>query len=170
MGITTRTGMQNALTFYPKADIFITLDGDGQHNPDDILRLVKPIKAHNADIVLGLRIHDQSMPFYRRVGNKIISWLYFTGTKQRSVDIQCGLRAFSREAIEKLLPMLQSDGFGFTVEVLSKARQLGLGIAYTSVFCIYHDNYEYNSTMHPLLHGISVALSTIRWRIWEWKG
>jgi len=167
MGITTRTGMQNALQFHPKADIIVTLDGDGQHNPDDISRLIKPTEACNADIVLGVRIHNHSMPTYRRIGNNIISWAHFVGTKQRMVDIQCGLRAFSRKAIEELLPILKSDGFGFTVEVLSKARKLNLSIAYIPVFCIYHNNFKHNSTMNPLLHGISVLLSTIRWRLWE---
>jgi len=52
-------------------DVLITLDGDGQHNPDDIPKVIKPIIDDEADIVIGSRFVGDSlfaMPWYRRIG------------------------------------------------------------------------------------------------------
>lgn len=43
-----------------KADVLVTLDSDGQHNPDEIPNLVKPIRAGVADVVLGSRFMDEN--------------------------------------------------------------------------------------------------------------
>ncbi len=62
-----------------KADVFVTLDGDGQHDPAEIPRLVKPIEDGVAEVVLGSRFMDKqgtaNMPAYRQFGVKVITTL-----------------------------------------------------------------------------------------------
>ncbi len=61
-----------------EADIMVTIDGDDQHDPDDIPRLVEPIISGEADIVIGSRFLNSSKdsaPGYRQVGIKIITKL-----------------------------------------------------------------------------------------------
>src|SRR3989344_8746244 len=53
-GAATKTGIEAAKML--GAGIIVTMDGDGQHNPEDIARLIKPIKDNHCDVVLGTRL------------------------------------------------------------------------------------------------------------------
>src|SRR5207237_4451084 len=58
---------------YLKADVTITMDGDGQFLPQEIDKIVKPILEGNADIVIGYRFEkDNEIPGYRKIGNKLL--------------------------------------------------------------------------------------------------
>ena len=57
-----------------KADVMITIDGDGQHDPDQIPLLLDAITKHNFDVVIGSRfLDDKDIPKYRKAGIKIIT-------------------------------------------------------------------------------------------------
>lgn len=85
-------------------DILITFDADGQHNPDDITKVIKPIIENEADVCIGSRFleFEGHMPWYRRVGlfgmNLITFMLFWTWT----TDSQSGMRAFGRKAIKEI--------------------------------------------------------------------
>ena len=85
------------------ADIIVTLDADAQHDPDDIPRLVSPMIYNNADIVIGSRTKLNEMPYYRRLGNKILnlSTNRLAGG-QVSKDSQSGFRAYSKRALDSI--------------------------------------------------------------------
>src|SRR5205823_9126583 len=60
------------------ADIVVHLDSDGQHDPEQIPRLIAPITAGDADIVVGARLfaHGAEMTRAKRLGNRCGSWLF----------------------------------------------------------------------------------------------
>lgn len=165
-GAATRKGIGKALEL--GADIVITLDGDGQHNPAHIPWLLSPFSAeHSPDIVIGSRFWGKGnkIPLYRSFGIKIITWLFNVGAKHKITDSQCGFRAFSRKTLESI--GIEENGFGFSIEMLVKARKKGLWIVEVPITCVYHGNLKQNSTLNPIRHGLGVALKTIKWRIWE---
>lgn len=98
-GGATKTGIEAAKLL--GADIIVTMDGDGQHDPKDIPKLIKPLMDEGCDVVLGTRLIDpEGMPWYKIFQNKIgnlITWylfgLYVT-------DSQSGFRAYSNHAAE----------------------------------------------------------------------
>ncbi len=148
-------------------DIVVTLDGDGQHDPDELPRVIKPIVDGEADLVIGSRfLYRYRLPRYRKLGIDVITWLYNAGAKQKITDGQSCFRAYSRAALGAILP-IKEDGFSFSIETLVKARARGLRIVEVPVSCIYHSDPRKNSTINPIRHGLSVALGAIRWRIWE---
>ena len=148
-----------------KPDIVVTLDGDGQHNPDEIPRVIKPIINGDADLVIGSRFMGVfDVPMYRKIGIDIITWLYNVGHRQRIVDGQSCFRAYKKELLEVIT--INESGFGFSTEILIKARMQGFRILEVPVSCIYHKEFSKNSTMNPIKQGLNVALSTIKWR---WK-
>ncbi len=57
------------------ADVMITIDGDDQHDPSDIPKLLDPIAKGQADVVIGSRFHPENkgIPSYRKVGNKLLT-------------------------------------------------------------------------------------------------
>jgi len=84
--------------------IMITLDGDGQHDPNDIPLLVKPILEGGADVVVGSRFLEKAkageVPLYRRLGIKAITRLTGAASSCRVGDAQSGFRAYGRRALE----------------------------------------------------------------------
>ena len=158
-GAATRTGFEAALK--SGADIVVTLDGDGQHDPSEIPLLTKPIVDGKADLVIGSRfLSEAKVSLYRKFGIDIITWLYNTGHRVKISDAQSGFRAYSRKAVECI--DITYPGFGFSIETLVQARKHSLTIYEASITCIYHDS---GSTENPVTHGLSVAWSVVWLRL-----
>ena len=147
------------------ADIIVTLDGDGQHEPEEIAYLIAPLISDKSDIVIGSRFMEYSKaPLGRRIGQKIINVMCNTASGKRWVcDTQSCFRAYTRRALVDI--RIEERGFSASTEILIKARKLGHRILETPISCIYHWEFGANSTLNPLKHGFEVAWKTIKWRI-----
>ena len=88
------------------AEIMVTLDGDGQHNPDQIPDLINVILKHKVDVVIGSRSlrDDKDLPSYRRAGIKIITSTINSATNLKVTDSQSGFRAYSKPTIYLIHP------------------------------------------------------------------
>jgi len=160
-GAATRTGFEAALKL--GADVVVTLDGDGQHNPDEIPAVIRPVIAGKADVTIGSRfMREANVSRYRKFGIDLITWLYNIGYKNKISDAQSGFRAFNRKALAHIA--ITYPGFGFSIETLVQARKHGLIMIEVPVSCIYHDS---SSTEHPVAHGWSVALAIVKIRVVE---
>ena len=142
------------------ADVLVTFDADGQHDVNDIKKIVEPILKNTADLVIGSRFLDQaedSIPSYRKTGIKIITKITNTSLKEKIKDSQSGFRAYSREILLKITP---SDyGMGVSSEILLKASKNDFRIAEIPIQISYEGD---TSTHHPVSHGISVTFSTLK--------
>ncbi|MEM2294019.1 MAG: glycosyltransferase family 2 protein, partial [Nitrososphaerota archaeon] len=144
------------------ADIMVTLDADGQHNPDDIPKLVKPIVNGEADIVIGSRFlggSTEEVPKNRVLGIKIITRLANILSREELTDAQSGFRAYGRRAIELIRPTEQ--GMGASTEILLKAKENGLKIKEVPIKVKY--KVKNPSTHNPIYHGLDVVLNTIKY-------
>jgi O-antigen/teichoic acid export membrane protein len=143
-------------------DILVTLDGDGQHNPDEIPVVIAPILDSEADLVIGSRFLGRynNVAAYRRFGIDVITFLYNVGSQAKITDGQSCFRAHNRRTLETL--QITEPGFGFSVETLVQARNAGLHIREASISCVYH---EESHSMNPVLHGVGVALMVVKHRI-----
>lgn len=101
IGAAVQTGFQFAATH--NYDIVIRNDGDGQHAPDGINRLLEKIQADEADVIIGSRFIDKQgdygTPFARRMGITILAKLLSIITGQTITDPTSGFCAFNRKAI-----------------------------------------------------------------------
>lgn len=143
------------------ADLVVTLDGDGQHNPDEFPRLIEPILQGNADMVIGSRFIDENandVPRLRRIGIGAITRLTSIASGVKIHDAQSGFRAYSKKAI-KLLELTE-DGMGASTEILLNAYGNDLRIVELPITVRYKGLDT--STHHPLTHGMSVVTSIIR--------
>lgn len=143
------------------AEVLVTLDGDGQHNPCEIPALVQPIRNNEADVVIGSRFlrgakANAEVPRLRRLGIDAITRLANAASKNDLKDAQSGFRAYSKRALEKL--QLTSDGMGISVEILMEANRNGLSVAEVPMECCYK-GLDRTSTQNPLRHGTSVIVS-----------
>jgi glycosyltransferase involved in cell wall biosynthesis len=117
-GAAVQTGITAALTI--GCDAIVMLDGDGQHNGEDIEHLMQPILTDQADIVNGSRfLKKQKIPALRRAynsGANLITWLmsgyYLT-------DSQSGMKALGKKAAEKIC--IRANGYEFCSELVREA-------------------------------------------------
>jgi glycosyltransferase involved in cell wall biosynthesis len=159
-GVATKSGFEAAKA--NNADVLVTLDGDGQHNPDEITRLLSAILTQKADLVIGSRFlkTETNVPRYRKFGIDVITWLYNFGSRVKVSDSQSCFRAYSRRLLEAINTI--EKGFGFSVEVLIQARKRGFRIIEVPISCVYHSQ---GSSLNPVIHGIGVAISVIKLRL-----
>jgi len=122
------------------AEIMVTLDGDGQHNPDQVPDLVNVILKHNVDVVIGSRSlrDDKDLPSYRRTGIKIITSTINSATNLKVTDSQSGFRAYSRTAIDLIHP--SESGMSVSTEILLKISNNGLSMAEVPITVSYTGN------------------------------
>ena len=117
-GVAVLSGFKHAA-----GDIIITMDSDGQHNPEEITALIKPIINNQADIVVGSRYlgncHYKN-PLYARVGAYFINIFLNMLFLQKVYDNQCGFRAFSNRSF-KIFKNLRQTKYGFCTETLFEA-------------------------------------------------
>ena len=106
------------------------LDGDGQHDPNEIPQLLVPLIKDTADLVIGFRSFGQ-MPAYRRIGRTVLD--HATGGPVR--DSQCGFRALNRKAIELLSGTLVKDDFAVESEMTRIANDHDLRFADVEINC-----------------------------------
>jgi glycosyltransferase involved in cell wall biosynthesis len=161
-GAATKTAFEAAKKRH--ADILVTLDGDGQHNPDEIPRLLAPILKGKADLVIGSRFlrPNFQIPRYRKFGIDVITFLYNLGSKLKISDSQSCFRAQNRRLMEAV--NITERGFSFSVQVLIQARRRGFTIKEVPVSCIYHPR---GSSLNPVAHGLGVAFSVIKLRLFS---
>jgi glycosyltransferase involved in cell wall biosynthesis len=163
VGSNINRGMMKAVDL--DADIVVTLDGDGQHNPDEIPKLIRPVMDDNMDFVIGSRfLQYYQMPTYRKIGIDIITWACNIFYKQKITDGQSCFRAYSKRMLKELVP-IKEDGFAFSVETLIKAKAKGYKIKEIPVECIYNEDFKQNSTINPVKHGLKVLWGVLKWRI-----
>jgi glycosyltransferase involved in cell wall biosynthesis len=134
------------------ADVLVVLDGDGQHNPNDIPNLVKPLLDGRADIVVGSRFLKKGRrpPLYRRLGQRILTAATNLGSGHRSTDSQSGFRAYSAKALTELC--LAESGMSISSEMQFAIRGSGLRVTEVPIDVSYRGKPKRN----PLGHGLSV--------------
>ncbi|MGH2580799.1 MAG: glycosyltransferase family 2 protein [Actinomycetota bacterium] len=114
-GLALRVGYEIALRL--GADIVVTIDADGQHLPEEMPVLVKPIIEGQADHVNGSRMlgEFERGPLIRHAGVHFFSWLVTILAGQRITDASSGYRATRADTLRKLV--LEQDQF-WSSEVL----------------------------------------------------
>jgi glycosyltransferase involved in cell wall biosynthesis len=132
-GAALATGIGVALA--DGAGVIVTLDADGQHPPEEIPRLVAPVAAGEADLVLGARARAGEMPLARRCTNWLAAALASRIGGRAVPDAQTGFRALSRHAAEAVRP--RERRYDFETAFLLEALARGLPVRSVPVPTIY---------------------------------
>lgn len=141
-------------------DILVTLDADGQHRVEDVNSVLKPILDNTADIVIGSRFMGQSeegIPAYRKAGIKALTKLANASLENKITDSQSGFRAYNKHVLAEITP--SESGMGVSNEILIKSSKKNFRISEVPIKILYEGD---TSTHHPVSHGMSVVLSTMK--------
>jgi glycosyltransferase involved in cell wall biosynthesis len=158
-GAALRTGFAAVL---PRGALgVLTLDGDGQHDPDWIPRFLEA--APGLDIVLGSRMRDPGpMPWLRVAVNRFTSAVVSRLAGTRITDSQSGFRWIAARVL-RVVP-LESQRFDFESEILIKAARLGFRIGEIPMPAVYGEEV---SKVHPFrdtLRFFRLVRRSLRWR------
>lgn len=108
----------------------IFLDADGQHDPNDIQRLLAERK--NFDMVVGARKGTAGSPLWRKPGKVLLKWLVNSLTGNNIPDFNSGYRALDREMALRFLPIMP-DGFSFSTTSTIAAFKGGFLVQYIPI-------------------------------------
>ncbi len=136
-GEALNTGFQEARLLAPEA--IVMLDGDGQHLPEQLPELVRPVLAGEADIVVGSRYLENSsqVPAHRLVGHWFFNHLTRLASQVSVSDSQSGFRAFSPRAYTA--DLFHSSGFSVESEMQFLAHEHGLRVVEIPITIRYQD-------------------------------
>lgn len=141
------------------ADVLVTLDGDGQHDPNDIPKVVDPILKDEADICVGCRILNKGhMPVYRRFGLRILNKAISLAVGKKIRDTQSGFVAFSKKALKAIgyTQKGMSISVDFWYEVVRK------GLTFQEVPIVINYRQVNGSTINPISHAWSILLLLVK--------
>jgi glycosyltransferase involved in cell wall biosynthesis len=132
-GAALRTGFRAALE--QGAEAVITLDGDGQHDPDEIPTFLDAFGRSGTQLVIGRRDFG-AMPIVRRASNTLGRMAISVAVGQDIPDNQSGYRLIGSTLLNELLDSRET-GFEFEVEMIARCLALGLPIAWVPIRTIY---------------------------------
>jgi glycosyltransferase involved in cell wall biosynthesis len=162
-GMALKTGFQHARQLAGVL-VIVTVDGDGQHNCNEIPEMARPILEGRADLVVGSRFlgKKSDIPRWRVFGQHALTVATNLSSRSALTDSQSGFRAFSR----KMLDVFAFDSSDFSVESEMQfvVRKAGLHVIEVPISVVYEEPPKRNPVMHGLqvLNGIMHLVSTYR--------
>lgn len=144
-GAALKVAFRHIMRNCPEAEGVVTVDGDGQHSPEDAAACAEALKNIGNGAILGCRdFSGEDVPVRSRMGNHITSRVFKLLCGMDISDTQTGLRAFP----VSLLPLLLSvkgDRFEYETNMLLKFKQSGVKIKEVPIETVY---IEENATSH----------------------
>lgn len=139
-GFSLRQGFQYALN--NNFDAIVIMDGDGQHDPEDLKLFLEKVRVDNAGIIVGNRmLNAKNMPWLRRLTNIIMSGIISRLIGQNIHDTQCGFRLIKAEVLKNI--KLSSCHYEIESEILLAAGRKGYRIQSIPVKTIYQSESSY---------------------------
>lgn len=145
-------------------DAVVTMDGDGQHNPDELTTLVRPVLTGEAEVVIGSRyLTDQSKgstPLNRFLVRSLFTHMLRRRLRQPVTDPFTGFRCMSPLAFETVL--LLGDRYEGELEVRFEAERAGLKVMEVPIERIYTGGQSKMADTGGRLRAIRGYASTVR--------
>ncbi len=140
-------------------DGVVTLDSDGQHDPDEITHLIRAGEVQHAGIVVGNRMaNGAGMPLIRLRTNRLMSLLVSSMARQAIPDSQCGFRMIRKEVLDNV--PVKTRHFEIETELLLKASAKKWKIVSVPIRTIYAKNQH--SHIRPVVDGLRFAALILR--------
>lgn len=154
-GYSIRSGLT-----YAKDGFVVTIDGDGNHSPSDLPRVLKPLMVGEAEAVVGSRFLAQrpKMPWIKLFGAMGINILVLAITGRYLTDVPSGFRAYSPKALSGL----NLDAEGFEVEAEMTVEMLRKRCRFVEVPVSYFERAFGVSRIHILKVALRILVTAIR--------
>jgi len=161
VGAATTTGIEAAIRL--RADLVVTIDADGQHNPKDIEKILQPILNKKSDVVIGTRmLNVKGMPLLKIFGNWSMNVMTLLIFHKWSTDSQSGMKAFNRKALQKMC--FHAMGYEICSEIIGEMKRNKLKLIEVPIEVIYSDyskmkGQSFVNAVNILTRSIAIKIS-----------
>jgi len=149
-------------------DYVVMLDGDDTYSPEEILRVLEPLRSNFCDVVvgsrLGGRIQTTAMSRTNRLGNRLFTAAVRICYRANVSDVLTGYFAWKKPALDALTPHIKSVGFAVEMEMITKMARLGQRMA--SVPISYNPRLGH-SNLHPFRDGLRILSMLVKNLVWR---
>jgi glycosyltransferase involved in cell wall biosynthesis len=146
-------------------DFVAMVHGDGQYAPEELPRLLEPLRDGKADAVFGSRMIDRfgalkgGMPLYKYVGNKILTRVQNALLRTTLSEFHSGYRIYSVRTLDRIPYQLNSNDFHFDTEVIIQLLNAGARIVELPIPTFYGDEI---SRVNGMKYAKDVVLATLQ--------
>jgi glycosyltransferase involved in cell wall biosynthesis len=150
------------------ADIIVMLHPDGQYDPELIPKLIEPIRAGRADLVLGSRMaipgaaRKAGMPLYKRIANRVLTGIENRVLRTQLTDLHSGYRAYGRQLLLTVPFLRNGIDFSFDSELLMQASHFGFRITEVSARTRYFEGASSVGPRTATVYGIKTLWAALR--------
>jgi glycosyltransferase involved in cell wall biosynthesis len=150
------------------ADIVVMLHPDGQYDPRLIPQIIEPIRKGEADLVLGSRLSRKGgalgggMPLYKFVANRFLTTIENLILGQKLSEMHTGYRAYSRNFLERVPFLRNSNDFVFDSQIIAQAVAFKQRIAEVPVSTKYFKEASSVNLRVSLVYGIKTLWTVFR--------
>jgi len=127
-GCGVRTGMKEFLQ--GNYEYLSMIDGDGSNTPSSLKNMISTARMQKADVVLGSRTRGhrdkKAMNLLSLASNLIVSFLLGIKFERIFTDVQTGYWLFTRDAVERIYPQIESSGFEIELELIVTVLRMGM--------------------------------------------
>ena len=146
-------------------DAVISMDADGQHDPEEIPQFISTHALYPDDIIVGSRMHDKGKIPRARYNSMHVARFYISlAANQFIEDTQCGFRLYPLSLIKKLRSI--TERYVTETEILMKAGDSGSTIRFVPVKAIYADN---KSHFRPIMDVTAITAYVISYLHIKWS-
>jgi glycosyltransferase involved in cell wall biosynthesis len=150
-GAALKTGIRHST-----GDVVCFFDADNQHRVEDLGEMLGFVGEY--DSVIAMRTSGSHIATIRKPGKKILSWVANYLSNHKIPDLNCGLRAFKREILERIMHILP-DGFSFSTTTTIAMYKMGYTIKWVPVKTLPRVG---KSTVKQLKHGTETLMLITR--------
>lgn len=162
-GAALKSGINYVLCAFPDHCGVVTADADGQHHPEDILKVARRLCAEPQKLVLGVRDFGGTVPLRSRVGNQLTKAIMYVVTGQRIADTQTGLRGIPQSLMQRLL-RVPGTGYEFELEMLIISKHNSQPMVQENIQTIYIGRNT-SSHFNPVLDSLRIYFTLFRFSI-----
>jgi len=156
------------------AEIVVMLHPDYQYDPRLITAMAAMVGSGVYDVVLGSRILGNTarrggMPAYKYVANRFLTLFQNLLLGAKLSEYHTGYRAFSRDVLETLPLLANSDDFVFDNQMLTQAIAFGFSVGEVSCPTKYFPEASSINFRRSVTYGLGVLATSTLFRLWKWK-
>jgi len=159
-GAALKAGLNHILVDNPGSIGAVTADADGQHDPEDIVRVAAKLRQNPGALIMGVREFGPQVPWRSRIGNRTSRILMGVVTGRKLSDTQSGLRGIPASLIPHLL-RVSSSGYEFELDMLLACKYQGCPIIEEPIRTIYLEDNR-SSHFDPVFDSMRIYLLLFR--------
>ncbi len=159
-GRALKTAFNHCALHYPSAAGVVTVDADGQHDPEDVLAVARTLEQRPGTLVLGARRFTGGVPLRSLLGNLVTRHVFLILTGKKISDTQSGLRGIPMRFLEPLIS-LEGERYEYEMNMLIFTRRSGIAVEEVPIRAIYLEGNR-SSHFNPLLDSFSIYFLLLR--------